>query len=80
VYFCQFGRQWFLPIEASSLRSSIQEQLQKLFAENGGALNVLSDASLETFEVGIPRKLEAEFWYATAMGKSEFGFPSAHIK
>lgn len=55
-----FGRQWFLPIEASSLRTSIQEQLQKLFAENGGASNVLSDASLETFEVGIPRKLEAE--------------------
>ncbi|KAG0590484.1 hypothetical protein KC19_1G103000 [Ceratodon purpureus] len=56
-----FGRQWFFPIEASSLRTSIQEQLQRLFAENDGTLGVSSDASLETFVTGVPRKLEAEF-------------------
>lgn len=72
VFFCQFGRQWFLPIEASSLRTSIQEQLHILFAEKDESLGVTSDASLETSEVGIPRKLEAEFWYATSTGSFEF--------
>jgi len=33
-----------------------------------------SDASLETLEVGIPRKLEVEFWYATSTGSFGFGF------
>lgn len=56
-----FGRQWFFPTEASSLRTSIQEQLQRLFAQKDESVGLLSDASLETFEVGIPRKLEAEF-------------------
>lgn len=74
VYFCQFGRQWFFPIEASSLRTSIQEQLQRLFTQNSGTLDVSSDASPETLEVGVPRKLESEFWYATSTDRLEFGF------
>ena len=61
MYFCQFGRQWFSPIEASSLRTSIQEQLRRLFVENEVTLDVSGDANLETFEFGEPRKLEAEF-------------------
>lgn len=30
---CQFGSDWFLPTEASHLRTSIQEQLQLLFEQ-----------------------------------------------
>lgn len=72
VFFYQFGRQWFYPIEASSLRTSIQEQLQRLFAEKDEeAVGMSMDASLETLEAGIPRKLEAKFWYATSLGSLE---------
>ncbi|XP_024365872.1 uncharacterized protein [Physcomitrium patens] len=56
-----FGRQWFFPIEASSLRTSIQEQLQRLFAENEGALDTSSYINLEATDVCRPRNLEAEF-------------------
>lgn len=56
-----FGLQWFLPVEASSLRGLIQEQLRKLFAEHQRTVELSSGAFVGTHEVVKPQSLEAKF-------------------